>query len=276
MFNTFQYNTQQYNTGLVPTSAVYTLLEFDNFSFDSWSVRLSELPTIEDVNGIEYQTYNVANDHWQGVYWRHIRNKTINIETLLKGDTVEELEANLTAMKSKVVQSEKVLSYRRLDGRVLRTTATCTKFVTNRKYYQTTFLPNIQIGRETADPFFYDITQSQESYEGLTADQISTVNYVEWSIRATPTILVNFNTTTTVTEAQFTIGDRTITVTDTFAPWDDLVINCKDKEVLLNGTWWHDYSGQFPSLEVGSNEFTVTINGTREADVYILRYGTYV
>lgn len=276
MYNNYQHNTQQYGTWLVPTSAVYDLLEFDNFSFDSWSVRISELPTIEDVNGIEYQTYNVANDHWQGVYGWNIRNKRIQIEVLLKWDTAEELESNLTSMKSKVIQKEKRLTYRRIDGRVLWTDASCTSFVTNRKYYQTTFIPNIKIERETADPFFYDLSVTQESYEWITSNQASTVNYIEWSMRATPIILVNFNTASTVTEAEFTIWDRTITINDTFEAWDDLLIDCKTKSVSKNGTIGQDYSGQFPILEVWSNQFDVTIDGTWNTDVYIIRYGTYV
>jgi hypothetical protein len=239
-------------------------------------VSLSSLPDIADAKGIEFETFNTAADHWWGIYGWHIRNKKISVQAVLRYDNITELELWLSAMKSKAVAANKTLYYKRFDGKVLYTTASCTKFETNRQRYNLTFLP-VDLEFTTVSPFFYWLDQSQVEYLWQSSNFAGTINYTQWEVRAEPIILVNFLTgISSVTEIAVTINDKTITVAHSVSDGDSIQISSLTKDVSVWGVWWQDYTGRFPILEIGVNTFDVSIDGTWDADIYVVWNGAYV
>ena len=276
MYNSYTYNAQPYNTAPAFAVTTYPILMFNNFSFETDNVSLSQLPDIADADGIEFETFDTAWDHGGGVFGWHIRRKKISAQAVIKYDTVSDLERWLSSMKSSVIASQKTLYYKRLDGKVLQTTASCTWFKTNRQRYNLTFLP-LDVELTTVTPFFKEVTTSQEEYLSQSSNFTATINYTQWEVRAEPVILVNFLTgLSSVTEISVTINNRTITLSHNASDGESIQFNSETKDVSIWGTGGQNYTGRFPILDIWVNTFEVAIDGTWDADIYVVRSGTYV
>lgn len=277
MFNTYQFNTYQFNTW--PASVVsssFPLLKYNWHSFGTTNIRVARLPTIESVTDIEHDTYKIANDHGMGEYGRHIRSKTVSVEWIISADTASELESVISAFKAAIVKSSKTLYYKRQDNRVIRTTATLRNLSIDREYFHLTFVP-FNVDFVSLEPFFYANSWSEEVFAGRSTNFSWSINYTEGNFRAEPSIYITFLTgLSSVTTITVTLNGKTITLTHNASNGDSIIFDCKSKDVLINGSGWNDYTGEFPSLAIWSNAFEIDIDGTWNADINFTRYDTYV
>ena len=68
---------------------------------------------------------------------------------------------------------------------------------------------------------------------------------------------------------------NTITINETIATSDILIIDSREKKVTLNANEV-DYTGVFPIFETGLESYEVEANGTKNYDVTIKFFNTYL
>ena len=122
------------------------------------------MPNIEDLPSVKFNDYDIAEAHGEGLYSYYFRNKKITIQGIIKGDSITELEHNITSLKSFLSIHQQSLKYQRADGALLETTASCTSIKFDRKHFHLTFVP-VEIEFITQEPFFYGMLQQQASFE---------------------------------------------------------------------------------------------------------------
>lgn len=96
-----------------------------------------------------------------------------------------------------------------------------------------------------------------------------------------PKIIITFSEVATVTRIRIrniTTGDQMdIDNNNTYANNDEVVVDCDDKTVTLNGVAW-DYSGYFPSFQSAGNDLRISFSpGVHyKATVNIVYYPLYL
>lgn len=80
---------------------------------------------------------------------------------------------------------------------------------------------------------------------------------------ADPIIIVIFNSASSITGAEFenTSTGEIVQITETISAGDVLIFDSEEKQVTINGTEV-EYSGKFPTLQIGLNTFTIIMTGT--------------
>jgi hypothetical protein len=68
---------------------------------------------------------------------------------------------------------------------------------------------------------------------------------------------------------------NTITINETIATSDILIIDSREKKVTLNDVEV-DYTGIFPIFETGLQSYEVQVNGTKNFDTNIKFFNTYL
>lgn len=275
MFNGIYFNQQTFNWPAVTGSPFTATLQYNEYNFPNDNFRLVSLSGLESVENIRLNSFDIANGNGEGFSSYYFKKKQITVEGVMKADTVEELEAAIVTFKASILRANKNLKYNMEDGTTLITTASCTGLKVDREYYHLTFVP-VTITFIVLDPFLYAQSSEETQFLSKSASFSSILDYTTWSVEAEPLIYIYFGTGLVgVTTVALTIGDTTLTVTETIADNDVLLIDCKGKDVKINDVWGNDYSGTFPNLEIGGNTFALTINGTWTADIYVLWQNTY-
>lgn len=278
MLNTQLFNSRVFNSGTrYSTVSIPNLLQYWDYNFWNNIFRVISLTDLDDLGTLNFNTWDIAMWHWEWLSSYYFKRKDITVKWVLSADTVSELENRINALKANVLQSWQQLKFLRRSWQLVQTTASCTSLRFDRQYYHITFVP-VEIVFTTLEPFFYSVATNEVNRIDQTSNLSTTINVNTGNYEAEPQILINFESTgiTSVTSVEVDIAGTAITISETISNSDQIIIDCKEKEVTINGTGWVDYTGTFPTLPQGTSSFDVTINGTREVDIYVIRPDTYV
>lgn len=186
--------------------------------------------------------------------------KTIRLSGVLFGSSESDLESKIDSFKELFSRQEKNLDIDK-GGTTRRYVATCTSFNFNRDYFNNTFAPwaaeFIVLSGDGKDT---STTTALDEYH-LIADPVGTHSFtLSGSKSPQPTITLDGASLTYVKGIKFKNTDtgESITVTDD-SDWDynEVIINCEDKKVTLDGNEV-DFYGSFPNFQIGTNNFEIT------------------
>ena len=275
MIGIWQYGVYLFGRGSAIT-LTNTLPNFgyNGFDFQTQQFRLTNVPNIDNPN-IQLDRFDRALNHGWGFNGSYFKEKTITIEGTVMGINESDLEDQIDALKNKILQHGKILTYRKRNGIVLSAIAYCSNLNIPRLPYHITFCP-VTITFTILDPFLYDISLNEETRALNTATATGTVTISAWNVDVQPRIILNFVTASGTNSISYTMNGQTITINKTISAWDIVIIDCWFKDVTINSVWWQDYIGEFPSIPVGQNNYSVSINGTYSASLTHQRYNTYV
>lgn len=277
MFNTFLFNTNLYNTvaftGNVDVSNF--LVKVWDIFFPSEKICLSGMPDIDDWPAINFKTYNIAKTDWMGASEHTLQSKTITLRGYIIGEHRAEMEEIMLDLKKSLFKKGQRFIYNRGDGKMVYTTV----HLSSVKFDRTSTTINVMpftIQFITLEPFFYNTVLTEYSALSQTAEIRGAVQYNEGNYRAYPVLYLWFTSATDVTEVSFNIEWVWLTINESISDWDFLLIDCKKKEVSINGVPGVDYTGSFPELALWESRFAVNTNGTHDIDVYMQWNDTYV
>lgn len=129
---------------------------------------------------------------------------------------------------------------------------------------------------QTSEPFWYNINLEQTSITSQTTSPFTIQVNNTW-LTSLPQIYLQFKASwnTGTTSISIAFNNRTITFTWSIANNDILLIDCLNKEVLLNNVL-QDYDWTFSQLNQWVNSLVFTLNGTINLDVSILHRLNYL
>jgi len=252
------------------------LFSYNWYSFETDSVRVKNIAGIEDLDRYSFTTYKTAREDGEWYVSRNVDRKKMVITGVLKADSVSELQIAMENMKQALFVPNQEARYRKSDGVMVQTTATCTWLTFNRKHRHLTYVP-FTVTLETLKPFFYSSLQQTVSFLSQTVSFVNSVPNAVWNYKAQPIISVNFNTgLSSVTTITITLNGQIVSATGTFTDSDIVTFDCDRKDVALNSVWEQAYTGSFGDLPIWEANIEVSIDWTRDADIYVLRDWTYV
>lgn len=263
---------------LFPDTPDFEKIEYNGQTLhNAESIVLAEIPDLDDFADVDLSTYRSALVHGEGFVNFFYTRKLLTLYGHFIAANEATLEQLIRWVKSKLAKPNKTLRFKTADWLSLKTDrAICTRFKTPKKNYNTSFVP-FEIDIVNLDPFLQDSQVQEIAYTGQTSSFDSSITNDDGNRETDPTVFIYFATwLSSVTSVSVEIGDSIITLTWTFEDNDTIQIDCKNKDVALNGVRWQSYTGTFGSIDVGSTAFNVTINGTREADIYVVYYPSYV
>lgn len=273
MFNLQAYNTNAYNTSEYTTLTQTSVISYNGYQFGIGAFRLIALQNIDDTADIDFNTYSRANSDWQGIDSIWYRRKSIIVKGVLHADSTTDLANEITSLKSAMSQRNKEFVYKRWNDEIVKTTASAVKVTIPREYFHITFVP-VEIEIVTVDPFFYGVIPNELFFSAQTGNISASISNIWWDTYTRPTIVLSFTSASWVSSIDVWIWGVTLSINATVATGQSITIDCKAKTVK-RGADMIDYTGIFPSLERWEPSFTVTLNGTKNYNVSVIRYNTY-
>lgn len=276
MLNTFQYNTNYYNAipgdyGLITGF----LLQYGSYVFPNSKVCISNLPDISDWPAVNFQNYDIAkaDGMWNSEY--NLKSKVVSLRWWIRGASQADMEEVIVEMKKELYKKYQNLTYKRWDGRILYTPAYVTDLRFERQTHTINYVP-FTLSFTTLEPFFYEVHTREEAIQEVSSNLTWSLLYVDGSYEAYPIVYININSATDVDTITLTINNETITLNEDIQSGDFVLFDGRNKDVSINWLLWSDYNGTFPVMPLWETPFSVEINWTREADIYIQRQNTYV
>lgn len=273
MYNLYTYNSVTYNkiTETVITPPQWEVV-FGGYSLKNENISLSKI-SYDNGHSIQSDTYDNPLTDLGGQLNYYFRQKVITLVGVLKASNREELENSIDDMKRALWRPSMNLDIK-VNGVIRRAKASCVNIdrLFNREFYHLTFIP-FTIEFRIVSEFSKELQRNNQNFTNLTANLTEEVTNA-WTVRTNPILSILLNSTT-ATDITFSIWDNTLTVSDTFSASDVINIDCEAKTVSINSIDV-DFSWTFPILEVWTNSYTVSINGTNDYNTNISYFNNYL
>lgn len=251
---------------IIPTVSLEDI-SFDGFWLQNSKIIVSKI-NVDDTPEVDYSDVPTARADGVTFLSKYWRKRKIIISWYIKDDAKVLLDTAMDDLKKNLRKSDSIFRYKMADDSYRQISATMTSVQFSREHYHITHCP-FTIEFETSEPFIYDSSLETSLVETVTTSPLVTEITNEWSEVSQPQIYLIFNSATSVTSVAFDCGGRTLTISETIATNDVILIDSLNKTVTLNGTL-KDYTGTFPFFDIGTNILTFTINGTFSMDISIL------
>lgn len=241
-------------------------IEYNSYSLQTDYIILEKI-TVDNFPSIDFQDYPLPRIDWTWFLSRFFRSKIINITWILKHNTELDLQLLIDEFKEKLSKTNGVFKYL-INWEIRKITANCTSLNIDKEFYNITWAP-FTITLKTTESFFYlenNLTVTDSSAVSPRTIQVNN----NWSAISLPQCYLTFSWVTWTNSVSLALNNRTITYSWTISNWDILLIDCQEKQLLLN---WSvvEYSWTFPQLELDINSLIFTINWTFTCD-YIISY----
>jgi len=240
-----------------------------------WSLSLTGDFIIQNINFDTKTDVNTFNNPLKdGVSFvsKYERSKNINMKITVKGDDKDSLISNLDELRKEVYGENVNIDVKFKAWEVRRIKANCVSWPINIEHYNCTFI-TLDISFETIEPFWYKINNQVLTRTGITANFREEITAE--TAKSDLSVYIFFWTLTGTTSVSLTDQRKTITITETFASNDVLVINGLDRSVKLNGSEI-DYDGEFLEIFPNTNFIDIDIDGSWEADFVFVNRKNYV
>lgn len=262
-------NTKLFNTGLLNGGATLTTFySTDYVVFEGFSLADNVNSITSDIlyNGptVEIQGGNIPRDNGMFVTARYFRENSIEVKGYLKAATGAAMSVLMDTIRKSLRKREGNLDITDFNGTAKRFVATVNnydKIFANQKGYHVTIVP-FDVVFVCKKPFGRSRTYSSV-VQAITSSPTNIQTYHAGTIAGYPVITLNFDSASSVTVVNvtnITTGEQ-IQYTGTIATSDILIFDSEQKFVTKNSTQVN-YSGSFPSMDVGGNLFAITITGT--------------
>ena len=249
-------------------------IKFNNYSLQDTSVDSAQRLTTNIIyNQLPDKVINLKHDSIRDsfrVVDVQYTQKIIAIDGWLISDTGDHLKDLIDTFKKNLRGNEGNLDietyggsgiYRRWISTVQSILVPEEHWQINQKPFSCEFL---------CSPYATATSSESESYNNITTTPYEdTITITKGSYR--PKAKISFhvdNTTLTLIRFENDTTSDWIQVETSFSAGDDLVIDCDAETVELNDVA-QDFSGVFPMLEMGANDFKVIQTGTKGIDLTI-------
>lgn len=274
MFNLYQFNLQNFNQ--IPEELTVPPQDdvvYGWYSLKNANISLSRIG-YEAGHSIDSETYNnPLTDLWGELSYYH-REKIIVLRGRLKAHNREELEIAMDEMKRALWRPQKNLDIK-VNWNIRRAKASCVNMSSlfEREHYHITFIPFI-IEFRLIWEFSKELLRQTQNFNSLTSNL--TEEIINWgTVRTNPTLSLVFTSAISVNNITFSIGSNQLTIWESISASDVLIIDCETKTIKLNNIDI-DYSWTFPILEVWTNSYTVTVNGTKQYNLSLSYFNNYL
>lgn len=249
----------------LPATSSSDVIAFDGYGLQNTNVITTEID-FDDTGAIELNQFKYPRENGGGILSKFYRGREIKLKITLKESTAAAFNALLDNFKKGISKTEGYLDIL-VNDETRRIKATCTRVDFGRKNYNITFT-NVQVTFTAVEPFFY--SKSVQSFQFLGKTGTFSEEFTsQGSAAALPDFYFIFGATSAVTQLAITAFGRTLTIANTFASGDILIVKSSTKSITKNGTEI-DYTGQFPEIQPGSAPFTVAITGTVAVDTTVV------
>lgn len=245
---------------------------FNGYSLSNSSTIICTYIDYDNQGKIDLNTFNFPRDNGGGVLTKYYRGRDIKLRITLVESTASAFNTLIDNFKTALRTTEGNLDIK-VNDEVRRIKATLTDIVFKKEHYNINFV-NVDITFRSVEPFFYATTSQTSTFEGKTVTFDEEVTNTG-SAESDPQFYFIFGATTATTVVSITAFSRTISVTNTFASGDILIVNSDTKSVTKNGVEI-DYSGIFPIFSPGLCSFNVAFTGTTLADVSLILAKNYL
>ena len=274
MFNFNLFNLALFNQ--IPEVATTT--PQDDIVYGGYSLKNARM-TVSKIgydigHSVEAPTYSNPLTDLGGELSYRFRQKIVIVNGKMKAESGEALEMAIDDMKRAHGRPNKDLDIK-VNGNIRRAKASCINLdsLFSREHYHIDWIP-FTIQFRIVSEFAKELQRQNQSFNNLTTG-ITEEIINRGTVRTSPVISMTFNTATGTNNVSFGIADNIITVAETITTGDVLQIDCDNKVVTLNSLEI-DFSGTFPILEVGTNSYTITKNGTVDYNFSISYFNNYL
>jgi hypothetical protein len=250
---------------------------FDSVNLNSNQYRITEID-YESSAERKVNAYDLARERGSVFVSEEYGAKLIPVKGVITGSSESDLDSKLHTFKELCSRTGKNLDidYAGTTLRFKNVLVQGRKIVKRgarditRAYFELIFLVPSGVGQDTS------VTNSHvDNITGATYN--GSVNIVG-SAKSKPTIKLTFDSNTGGDTVDFQLNGSKVTIANVsaFAASDVLIFDVENKKVTLNGTE-KEYSGIFPEFIVGTNNYTITIDGSaRQYDLDIDYFAMYL
>ena len=247
-------------------------ISYNGFWLQNENIIISKID-FDNSHRIQSDTYYKPLIDGAGELNYFFREKIVNASWYMKAESEETMNNEIDRLKKILLQNQKDLIIK-VNGnpRVAKASLINGDSLFDREHFHITFLPFTLQFRVLEK--FRDITAQNYLVSWQTADFIEEI-YNGGSAKVEPIITFVFNSASGVNEISFVYNGNTITINETIATSDILIIDSREKKVTLNDVEV-DYTGIFPIFETGLQSYEVQVNGTKNFDTNIKFFNTYL
>ena len=247
-------------------------LIFNGFNLsDCWEFS-RDTSNYDDMNKIDIDTYDAPRTDWGWVLGYYVRGKSMNFKIIIMKDTETELNDAIDDLKLKLFKKEWILKIK-VNGVYRQVKASLTSLNFNRDFESSTILTDVSLSFISMDNLA-DVNATSATETSVNTPTLSLDINNTWA-RTDYSLYFIFWVWTTTTEITIEQDGYTLTIPQAINPWDILVVDWVNKQVLYNGTAI-DYDWPFVQIENGSNPVLISINWTYIADITYLYYVNYL
>ena len=201
--------------------------------------------------------------------------KKITIEGQIKGDGIDDLEANIDTFKRSIAGTSITLAIDYASG-TRNYTVALNSFTISREPYHINYAP-FTLELTATDPMGYG-SSFTKSWDGVTTGEYDCTFTAQGTVYPEPTITITVNTETNMGLLKIknnTTGDE-IQLSMDFSANDEIILSMITDSITVNGTAV-DFSGKFPEFITGSNSLTATFTGdARNIDMDLTYQARYL
>lgn len=250
-------------------------VKFNNYLLQNASFRTQDIKHT-NTPGRDIQTEARARNNGYIVVNSQYTSKTITVVGQMAASDRPSLVALIDAMKLNLngVSGNLDIDY---GNDIRRYFATVSSIDIDEEYYNINFAP-YTITFECADPFGYSTISGVANLPGQTSLLKDVIMTVSGSINADPILFITINSgTANMSILKFsneTTGELIVITKPNAAPFvqnDQLIINCKLKQVMINGSGI-DYTGRFPTMNPPTAQLRVAITATTAKYGILINY----
>lgn len=275
MFNNQQFNQLTFN------SAMPTVLEVLDWEIVYNGYVLHETDDIRaSFSGqwnwpkVKAETFDIPWSDWIVLTNYKFRERVLPIRWTISKATELELVEEMENMKRFLCEPNQTLQVY-IGWEPRRATA----FLINpddlfeRQHYNIDRQPFTAIFQIT-DPFWEEVGTNSVTYESLTSTlQEEVVN--SWTTKTKPILILSFETAA-VTEIEFTMWSKTITITRSITDSTIVIVDWTSTRPVTVNDVPVDFDWSIPDIEIWNNPYTVTITWTFDVTVTMQRKKRFI
>lgn len=204
--------------------------------------------------------YDLARDGGSILVNNEWKPKKIVVEGIIKGEDIDNLEANCDEFKRIMGVTNKNLDIEYSSG-TRRYLASANVIQIERDYYHLNYAPYTI---EFVVPDGHGRTLSPVTYmtQSIVLHTLEDVSFgVSGTIAPKYTIELNFEVATDVVGVSVTINGDRVTVNETITAGQIVLIDAENKKITIDGVE-KPYTGLFPRLVLGTNDYLIATQST--------------
>lgn len=248
-------------------------LVFNSFNLsDCWELSW-DTSNYDDMNKIDIDTYDAPRIDGGWVLGYFVRGKSLKFSLVVKKNTEQELNEFIDDFKLKLFKKEWYLRIL-VNGKYRQVKASLTSLEFNRDFEKPTYLTNVSLSFMAMENFKDETstywTETSVFSPTLSLDINNTGARTDWSL-----YFIFWAWVSNCDEITIQKDWYTLTINETMADWDILIVDWQTKQVLHN--WVSiDYDWPFTQIDTWSNPILVSVNWTYIADITYLYFVNYL